>query len=334
MKFLRIFGLFVFAATLAYADPLADEQAKRAQEEVPAANRSGDAAATEETPAEQSAETPSEAQPEETAETPAEETHEETAAAEETPADGASHVVVKGDTLWDIADTSYHNPFDWQKIWNANKDQIENPDLIYPDQKFMIPDGSAAPMARAPKAKKSAAPRQEEESAEEPAAAEEEAEPAEVKAPAAEEKTETASAPEEEEPEEPTPEELVPPAPVKKVTGKARDAYKTGTFLTDKEWEGSGRIVGDQDHKLLLAQGDIVYLNIGAANGVKSKMRGTIYRRGRKVRDPETGDSLGYSINRLGGIEITQEVTDNTATAVIMTSENPIRIGDFVSLDE
>ena len=36
----------------------------------------------------------------------------------------------------------------------------------------------------------------------------------------------------------------------------------------------------------------------------------------------------------LGALEITQEVTDETATAVIMTSKEPIRVGDFISLDE
>ncbi len=53
--------------------------------------------------------------------------------------------VVKGDHLWGIAGKSdhYDNPFAWPKIYNANRDKIKNPDLIYPSQEFLIPNLSA-----------------------------------------------------------------------------------------------------------------------------------------------------------------------------------------------
>ncbi|MFN3550392.1 MAG: LysM peptidoglycan-binding domain-containing protein [Endomicrobiia bacterium] len=50
------------------------------------------------------------------------------------------HIVVKGDCLWNIAKFYYKNPFLWKKIYESNKEQISNPDLIYPGQKFFIPD--------------------------------------------------------------------------------------------------------------------------------------------------------------------------------------------------
>ena len=52
------------------------------------------------------------------------------------------YTVVKGDHLWGIAkkDEHYGNPFAWPKIYKANKDQIKNPDLIYPKQVFKIPN--------------------------------------------------------------------------------------------------------------------------------------------------------------------------------------------------
>lgn len=34
------------------------------------------------------------------------------------------------------------NEMTWQDIYNLNKDQIKNPNLIYPDQKLKMPDGS------------------------------------------------------------------------------------------------------------------------------------------------------------------------------------------------
>lgn len=49
------------------------------------------------------------------------------------------YTVVKGDTLWGISRRYYGNGIYWQKIYNANRDQISNPNLIYPGQRFVIP---------------------------------------------------------------------------------------------------------------------------------------------------------------------------------------------------
>ncbi len=52
------------------------------------------------------------------------------------------YTVIKGDCLWNIAKKKdiYDNPFAWTKIYNSNRDQIKNPDLIYPKQIFKIPN--------------------------------------------------------------------------------------------------------------------------------------------------------------------------------------------------
>ncbi len=51
------------------------------------------------------------------------------------------YTVVKGDHLWGIARKSEHygNGFAWPVIYSANRDQIKNPDLIYPKQAFKVP---------------------------------------------------------------------------------------------------------------------------------------------------------------------------------------------------
>lgn len=50
--------------------------------------------------------------------------------------------VVRGDCLWNIAKKKdhYSNGFAWPVIYRANRDQIKNPDLIYPKQVFKIPN--------------------------------------------------------------------------------------------------------------------------------------------------------------------------------------------------
>ena len=55
-----------------------------------------------------------------------------------------THTVVDGDTLWDLAQRYYSNPFEWRVIWNANTVVVEDPNWIYPDEVLVIP-GLPAP---------------------------------------------------------------------------------------------------------------------------------------------------------------------------------------------
>lgn len=49
--------------------------------------------------------------------------------------------VIPGDCLWKIAglEKIYGDPYQWPRIYKANKDQIKDPKLIYPYQIFDIP---------------------------------------------------------------------------------------------------------------------------------------------------------------------------------------------------
>ena len=50
-----------------------------------------------------------------------------------------TYTVVAGDTLSKIAKREYGDASKWHQIYEANKDTIKNPDLIYPGQTFKIP---------------------------------------------------------------------------------------------------------------------------------------------------------------------------------------------------
>ena len=50
-----------------------------------------------------------------------------------------THTVVDEDTLWDLAQRYYSDPFEWRTIWNANQGVVEDPNWIYPDEVLVIP---------------------------------------------------------------------------------------------------------------------------------------------------------------------------------------------------
>lgn len=59
------------------------------------------------------------------------------------PVSASSYTVVKGDCLWKIAKTHLGEGIRWGEIYEANRDQIRDPNLIYPDQVFEIPGWTA-----------------------------------------------------------------------------------------------------------------------------------------------------------------------------------------------
>jgi nucleoid-associated protein YgaU len=52
-----------------------------------------------------------------------------------------SYAVQRGDNLWNIAamDPIFSDPLLWPAIYMANKEQVSNPDMIFPGQNFKIP---------------------------------------------------------------------------------------------------------------------------------------------------------------------------------------------------
>jgi LysM repeat protein len=262
----------------------------------------------------------------------------ESAPAVSESADALFHRVVKGDTLWDLAGSYMNNPFLWPKIFEANSAKIKNPDLIYPDQEFLIPSVLAADKMD----RTSVSPVV----PEEPTYIEEVV-PEEVVA---------VSEPEAVDPvvsEEGTPSEMDLAQDVEEnLEGEEgafaqdeREAIKkrskavpgagfmggiADTFLADENWEYDGYVLRDRDQRMMISQGDVVYLNIGAAAGVKEKMMANVYRVGKKVKDPYLKKKTVRMVKRVGTVMVTGQINAEGCTAVVTNSLEAIRIGDIV----
>jgi LysM repeat protein len=64
-----------------------------------------------------------------------------------------TYTVKRGDTLWDISSVFLTSPWRWPELWGMNKEQVNNPHLIYPGQTLRLvkSDGRATlQVAQAP----------------------------------------------------------------------------------------------------------------------------------------------------------------------------------------
>jgi hypothetical protein len=208
--------------------------------------------------------------------------------AEESP--GEEYIIKKNDTLWDISDSKLEDPFLWPKLWNVNP-QIENPDLIFPGTKILIP--SREELTRMPPFPAKRIP------AALPSRAKEEPEPKHIF--------------------------KMPERPVQRYIVD-KNLYIASGWIAD-ELSSVGKVIHIYGTHSIAGKGDIVYLELNEE--VKSEKRFFTVKDVKIVKHPVTQKPLGHQIRVTGILEVIG-MDNNTPKAKVKISFEEIEIGNWL----
>ncbi len=191
------------------------------------------------------------------------------------------HVVVKGDTLWDICEDLYANPWVWPKVWQMNP-HITNPHWIYPGTELRVYYEVAKFF-------------EESTAVEETAVVEE--------APVVEEVT-------------PPP----PPPPPKVPTITFSEIDQVG-FITPYVPEGMGVILGGKRQRTLIGAADKIYVQFREGVQPEVGDRFFVFKTSLLFKHPITKKDVGYLNTILGILEVVLVAPDHAKAMVLSSFE-------------
>jgi hypothetical protein len=214
------------------------------------------------------------------------------------------HIVVKGDTLWDISNKFFKDPWKWPQIWGFNKDTIKDPHWIYPGDVIYLDRNSGT--LRLGQAESGGA----------------------AGTGAARDATGTSNAASEAG-------GVVRLSPRVRVLGSDHDAIPSipasviAPFLSQPMVVDEGslkdapELIGAREGRVILGKNDTAFVN-GLPSDKGDKWQ--IYRPGKTFVDPDTNEKLGIEAIYLGKAEVTSFA--DVSTVAITHSVEEIHAGD------
>ena len=245
------------------------------------------------------------------------------------------HLVVGGDTLWGLSQKYYQDPFKWGKIYNANINSVENPDLIYPQNELEIPDitEEVKPLA---KTEVQPAVQKEPVMGEEDIAKEPELESSEIIA--AQEVSLPAAAQEAVKPEAPVPaveraDELFNNNDLSDEMPRDMKEWNTRMKIAGDDWLEDGVVVTRETREpsmeeSLSVTGEIVIVKLRSIELVKRGDYLEVYLKGTSAYDKE-GYKLGFELQRAGRLKVLS-VDGKRARAKVVSAVTAIGKGLLV----
>ncbi|WP_052464476.1 LysM peptidoglycan-binding domain-containing protein [Geoalkalibacter subterraneus] len=115
--------------------------------------------------------------------------------------------------------------------------------------------------------------------------------------------------------------------PSEQITIKSIGGYPG---FIDKSAVGSvGTLVDTTDNRIMMAEGEQVFIDLTDAGRVSPGDLFTIFSLGEEVFHPDTGESLGYFVQEKGSLQISRLHKD-VASAVITEADREIHRGDLI----
>jgi len=200
------------------------------------------------------------------------------------------YTVKKGDTLWGISSMFLQDPWYWPEIWQNNQ-QVKNPHLIFPGDVLTLVYVNGQPQMMLNEARH----KEVQQSGDLP-----------VKKLSPGIRTSALS------------------ASIPSIPGDAIRQFLTKPRVVTKEQlDNAPYIVGSEDRHLILGEGDRVYVR-GEID--KERVRFSVFRAGKALRDPETNEILGYEAIYTGEIRVT--AYGDPASGDLTHTEREVLIGD------
>lgn len=177
-----------------------------------------------------------------------------------------SYSVRQGDTLWGLASRFLKDPWKWPDLWQANRDTIGNPHLIYPGDVLRLDLSGAAPKLQVDRAE-----------------------------PRPEDNVVRLS-----------PRTRVEPlaVAVPTIPGKVIGPFLSQPLVAEADGlEALPRIVGTVEDRVIIGAGNSAYVTGLPPDGATNWQ---VFRPGKALKDPETGAVLGYEAEHVGEARVRQ----------------------------